>query len=269
MLREIQPSNKKIKLIRRYRRKSINGSIYQGDAADFLRSLKEEIANIVFIDPPFNLGKKYSRGRTNLDKKPENEYINWLKLILNESIRILAPGGALYLYHLPKYALIFGEYLQEKLLFRHWIAVSMKNGFVRGQYLYPAHYALLYFSKGRPLKFKRPKIEPEICRHCGKLIKDYGGYKKFITNGINISDIWEDLSPVRHSNRKNRFANELPIEMLERIIEISGETSSLYVDPFVGSGTGVIAATKAGMRFFACDLIIENSILTCRRLDKI
>ncbi len=268
MIRKIQPSNK-LKLIHRYKRKSIKGSIYQGDALDFLRSLKEEIANVVFIDPPFNLGKKYNKARTNIDNKPENEYKEWLKLILNESTRILAPGGALYLYHLPKYATVFGAHLQEKLLFRHWIAVSMKNGFVRGQYLYPAHYALLYFSKGKPLKFKRPKIEPKICRHCGKLIKDYGGYKKFIADGINISDIWEDLSPVRHSNRKNRLANELPIEMLERIIDISGETNSLYVDPFVGSGVGVIAATNAGMRFFACDLISENSILTCRRLDKI
>jgi len=270
MRRKISHSSKKLKLIRTHKGKNIKGSIFQGDALDFLRSIKKEMADIVFLDPPFNLGKKYSITQKNLDKKPENEYIEWFKLILDESMRILNPGGALYLYHLPKYAIVFAAYLKEKLLFRHWIAISMKNGFVRGPYLYPAHYALLYFTKGKPLQFRRPKIEPKTCRHCGKLIKDYGGYKKYIDNqGINISDIWEDLSPVRHSNRKNRSANELPMELLERIIEISGIAKSLYVDPFAGSGTGVIVAAKAGMRFIACDLIKENSKLVCQRLEQL
>ena len=36
----------------------------------------------------------------------------------------------------------------------------MKNGFARGKKLYPAHYALLYFTKGMPASFQRPKILP-------------------------------------------------------------------------------------------------------------
>src|SRR2546422_6918695 len=98
------------------------------------------------------------------------------------------------------------ELLQGELPFRHWIAISMKGGFARGQYLYPAHYALLYLTKGQPGRFHRPKIDPPHCKKCGALLKDYGGYKKFISNGINLSDIWDDVSPVRHNRYKHRRA---------------------------------------------------------------
>jgi len=39
------------------------------------------------------------------------------------------------------------------MLFRHWVAMSMKGTFPRGRKLYPAHYALLYCSKGEPKTF--------------------------------------------------------------------------------------------------------------------
>ncbi len=53
--------------------------------------------------------------------------------------------------------------LEQHLDFRHWIAISMKNGFVRGDHLYPAHYALLYYTKGKPESFNRPKVPKPIC----------------------------------------------------------------------------------------------------------
>jgi site-specific DNA-methyltransferase (adenine-specific) len=65
------------------------------------------------------------------------------------------------------------------LLFRHWIAVSMKGTFPRGKKLYPAHYALLYFTKGLPATFNRDEVRQPVpaCRHCGGDVKDYGGHR--------------------------------------------------------------------------------------------
>ena len=252
----------------RYRGKYLCGTIRQGEALAYLRSLKRDSAGILFLDPPFNLGKVYSKSDRHLDVRPEADYTDWMVEILNESIRILAPGGALYLYHLPRWAMRFGAYLEDRLNFRHWIAIAMKNEFVRGSRLYPAHYALLYFTKGPQSHFTRPRIAPARCRHCRKFIKDYGGYEKIIREkGVNLSDFWEDLSPVRHSNRKFRAANELPSTLMERIIEISGDKEMLYVDPFAGTGSGVIAAAKAGLKFDACDIIESNCSIICQRLD--
>jgi site-specific DNA-methyltransferase (adenine-specific) len=256
-------------VVHRYAGKRIRGTIHKGDALAFLRSLKSESAGIVFLDPPFNLGKEYSDRNKELDRRPEKRYEEWLLSILDESVRVLMPGGALYLYHMPIWAMKFGAYLATNLTFRHWIAISMKSGFVRRSRLYPAHYALLYFTKGSPLRFHRPKIPAATCRHCGKKIKDYGGYREIIdrNNGVNLSDFWEDLSPVRHAKYKHRKANELPPKILERIVAISGKRGTLYVDPFAGTGSGVLAAAKAGMEFSACDLVNANCALICRLLE--
>jgi len=241
-----------------YGDKKVRGKIVQADALTFLKSLTSESADLVFLDPPFNLGKLYSSRNRDIDRKPEEEYSRWLEKIVSESGRVLVPGGALYLYHLPKWAMLLGSVLVGKsgLKFLHWIAISMKNGFVRGERLYPAHYALLLFTKGRPKIFNRPKIEPTKCRHCDRLIKDYGGYRSIIERqGINLSDFWDDLSPVRHANRKNRKANELPQLLFSRVMGISGIDGGVYVDPFLGSGSGIVAAVRAGMRFYGCDLL--------------
>ncbi len=245
-----------------------SGTIYKGDALVFLRSLEAASAGIIFLDPPFNLGKVYGRSRRSLDEKPERVYRRWLAEILDESVRVLAEGGSLYLYHLPQWAMRFGTHLEQALTFRQWIAISMKNGFVRGTRLYPAHYALLVFSKGIPSISNRPKLQPVLCRHCGEYVKDYGGYRRIIeAKGINLSDFWDDVSPVRHASTKNRAANELPDVIFDRVVRISGAPGAVYVDPFAGAGGGVMAAVRVGMRFEACDIFASNCRLIAERLD--
>jgi site-specific DNA-methyltransferase (adenine-specific) len=256
-----------VRLFHRYRSKALHGELYLGDATNFLRSLKTSSAHLVFLDPPFNLGKKYVQGESKHDRRPVTEYVEWMRIILSECVRILADGGALYLYHLPAWAMRLGASVQDQLQFRHWIAISMKNGFVRGQHLYPAHYALLYFTKGQPTTFIRPKLSPAVCRHCGGTIKDYGGYRSIIeAKGINLSDVWDDISPVRHSNRKHRTENELPLTLTRRVVEISGRAGQVFVDPFAGSGSAVIAAVEQGMTFKACDIVEANCTVIDTRL---
>ncbi len=233
---------------------NIKGKIFHGDALAFLRNVADNSACIVFLDPPFNLGKDYGNGKRH-DLKPHDQYISWILDLIRESERVLMHGGALYVYHLPSIATQLTHCLNTLLQFRHWIAISMKNTFVRGNRLYPAHYALLYYSKGSPTHFYRPKLSPLKCKQCNTYIKDDGGYRHIIDEkGINLSDIWDDISPVRHNNTKSRGANELPMKLVDRIVSISGAPRELFVDPFAGGGNGVLAAIKAGMNFLACDI---------------
>lgn len=243
-----------------------DGEIVCCDALDFLNALQDNVADVVFLDPPFNLGKQYGDQDKRADSLEEPEYLAFLGYVLERAVDVLKPGGALFLYHLPKWAFQFAGLLHKKLLFRHWIAISMKNGYARGQSLYPAHYALLYFTKGSPATFTRPKIAPSICRHCKKYIKDYGGYKRYIEGGVNLSDVWDDLSPVRHSKYKTRASNELPMELPRRVVEISGAPGGIFVDPFAGSGTTLVAAREGGMSFVACDHEQQNCNVMSQRL---
>lgn len=245
-----------------------DGMVVCSDALEMLQALRDEIADIIFLDPPFNLGKLYGSNGRKSDLLDEVQYFEYMQKVLERSISILKKGGALYLYHLPRWAIRFSNFLLERMDFRHWIAISMKNNFPRGKRLYPAHYALLYFTKGEPLFFERPKINPTTCRHCKKYIKDYGGYKKYINNGINLSDIWDDLSPVRHAKYKHRLSNELPADISQRIVTISGCSDGLFIDPFAGAGTSLICAREKGMRFIGCDREPEYFNIIKQRIEK-
>lgn len=259
-----------MKTIKAYSNRRLNGKIVQGDALEFLKSLGADSAALVFVDPPFNLHKSYSPRQKRLDAKPPDVYTEWLFSLLREAVRVLEPGGLLFVYHLPSWGIRIGAELEKQLRFVHWIAVAMKNGFVRGPRLYPAHYSLLLFSKGKPKNLKRPRIPLAECRHCGEYVKDYGGYLSIVeSRGVNLSDVWDDLSPVRHANRKHRKANELPLAMLSRIVEIGCVRRRLFVDPFAGSGVGVIAAARAGMRFAGCDLLRQNCDIIIKRLSTV
>lgn len=223
------------------------GFLAQADALDFVRDLRGGVADIVFVDPPFNLGKDYGVA-SRLEDSESDVYEWYMRVLLRQLARVLRPGGALFLYHLPYWGSRLTAYLQTELEFRHWIAIAMKNGFVRGDRLYPAHYALLYYTKGAPAHFTRPRLKPQLCRHCGGQLRDYGGYQGIIdAKGLNLSDFWDDLSPVRHGSRKLRASNQLPQLLTDRVVQIAGSTGGVLVDPFMGTGTCLISAKRAGM----------------------
>lgn len=215
------------------------GRLYQADCMTILPTLAAESVDVVFADPPFNLRKDY--GNLSSDSQPDMAYLRWCAAWLSECIRVLKPGGALWLYNLPKWNMALGAFLQSREMdFRHWVAVEQKNGLPIQGRLYPAHYSLLYFTKGKPTTFNRIRTPIETCRHCGGEIRDYGGHRDAMNpDGVNLKDIWTDIPPVRHRKFKSeaRAANALSTKLLERVIEISSRPGDVVLDPFGGSGT--------------------------------
>ncbi len=240
-----------------------HGCLYKGDCLDVLATLEDESADLVFADPPFNLGKDYGKGVS--DSLKDADYLDWCSSWLKECARITAPGGAVWLYNLPKWNIELGHMLNGiGLTFRHWVSVAMTNGLPIAGRLYPSHYSLLYYTKGKPKHFERSRVPIATCRHCGGEIKDYGGHrKKMHPEGVNLSDVWTDIAPVRHAKTKHRRANALPEKLLERVLTISSAEGDLVVDPFGGSGTTFAVAERMHRRWLGielgdCDAIVAR-----------
>lgn len=230
------------------------GKLYRADCLDLLPNLEPRSIDCIFADPPFNLGKDY--GHKVKDDRSEQDYLNWCYLWLDELIRIVKPGGSLFLYNLPKWNIHLAAYLDRYLEFKHWISVDIKFSLPISGRLYPSHYSLLYFIKGpRPRVFNPPRLPLQTCRHCGGEIKDYGGYKdKMNPSGVNLTDVWIDIPPVRHKRYKNRGANELALKMLDRVLDISTEANDLVLDPFAGSGTTLSACEIRKRRWIGIEI---------------
>lgn len=242
-----------------------HGALYNEDCLEFLQRLSDECVDTVFADPPFNLGKVY--GPQVNDGIGDDEYLDWGRSWIDECIRVLKPGGSFFLYNLPRWNVVFGAHLMEKgLNFRHWIAINIKLGLPIVGRLYPAHYSLLYYSKGKPKTFRKIRTPIETCRHCGGEIKDYGGHRGAMNpDGVNLSDVWSDIPPVRHwkFKSKKRSSNQLSTKLLERVVHLSTEEGDLVMDPFGGSGTTFSVAEQhdrywIGSEIEDCSVIVER-----------
>ena len=237
-----------------------HGQLYQGDCLELLTGMEDDSVAAVFADPPFNLSKDYGKehGATKKirDDLAEHEYLEWCAQWIKECVRVLEPGGAFWLYNLPKWNITLGHYLNEAgMMFRHWVAVDIKMLLPIPGRLYPSHYSLLYYTKGKPRHFERPRIPIQLCRHCGGEVKDYGGHRnKMHPDGVNVSDVWTDIPPVRHRKTKTRGANQLSEKMLERVLSISTAEGDLVVDPFGGSGTTYAVAERMHRRWVGIEL---------------
>lgn len=242
------------------------GRLYEDDCLTAMRSIVSETVDLAFADPPFNLNKTYSSKMD--DNISAEEYLAWCKSWLNEMIRVLRPGGSLFLWNLPKWNLPLGSFVGERLTFRNWITVDIKYSLPIAQRLYPANYSLLYFVKGaRPAIFHPDRIPTPCCRHCGGELRDYGGYKsKMNPRGVTLSDVWTDIPPVRHAKYKKRGANALALKLMDRIVSMASDPGSLVLDPFGGSGTTYVACELTGRRWVGCELDCSSII---ERFDNI
>jgi site-specific DNA-methyltransferase (adenine-specific) len=240
------------------------GTLYEGDCLDVLPSIKDGAVDTVFADPPFNLGKKYGK-RTN-DSRADAEYIAWCHKWLAECVRVLAPGGSLFVYNLPRWNILLGAYLmiEQKMQFRHSIAIEIKSCLPIQGRLYPAHYSLLYLTKGKPKTFRKIRTPIETCRHCRGEIKDYGGHRGAMNPlGVNLKDVWTDIPPVRHWKFKSRKrpANALSTKTLDRVVELSSDPGDTVLDPFGGSGTTFAVCERRGRRWIGIELDYCNEIV--------
>ncbi len=247
------------------------GVLFAEDCLVLLKDMRSESIDCVFADPPFNLGKDYKNGYH--DKMSQFQYFSWCEKWISECCRVLRPGGAIFIYATPELAVRFGNVLNEFVTFRHWIALSMKGTYSRGKKLYPAHYALLYYTRGQPKTFNRLRVPIPTCRHCGKEIKDYGGHRnKLNPLGLNLTDFWEDTSPNRHKKFKVRpGVNELKLMIPERAILISTNEDDIVFDPFGGGGSTYQAAELSNRFWIGAELHDSQHILErlTERVEKV
>ena len=238
------------------------GELHHGDCLNILPKVAEASVDLIFADPPFNLGKTYASGMD--DSIPDQRYLEWSKRWIDACVRVLKPGGSFFLYNLPKWNLALGQYLNERLTFRHWIAIEMTYTLPISGRLYPSHYSLLYYCKGpRPATFTPDRVATATCPKCFHELKDYGGYKdKMNPAGVNLSDVWKDIPPVRHKQFKRRTeANELSIKLLDRVITMASRPGDVVLDPFGGSGTTYAVSEIKGRRWIGVELGPQEQIV--------
>lgn len=265
--KKILDSQKTIKNLTAPIFKTRKGKLFKGDCLRVLDSIEDNSIDCIFADPPFNLSKVYDSKMN--DSISDIEYLQWTRQWIEKCIPKLKEGGSFFILNLPKWNTFSAQILNKSLVFKHWIVLDIKAGLpIKGR-LYPSHYSLLYFVKGSKAKsFTPPRLPIDICFKCGHEIKDYGGYKnKMNPKGISLTDVWNDIPPVRHKKLKNRSANELSLKLLDRVLDIATIEGDVVLDPFAGSGTTLVVSELKKRKWIGIEL--GSSKIISDRFNKI
>jgi len=240
--------------------------IILGDCLNIMKSIPDNSIDVTFADPPFNLKKKYNGYR---DSKEFHEYLEWSKRWIYEMVRITKPTGSIFVHNIPKWLTYYANFLNEIAYFKHWIAWDAPTA-PMGKSLQPAHYGILYYVKDlKKAKFYEIRYPHKRCRKCNYLLKDYGGKKASLHPfGPLVSDVWTDIHRIKHNKYRDEHPCQLPIHLLERIILMSTDEGDIVLDPFVGTGTSVIAAKRLGRKFIGIDIDEKYVTITKDKLSK-
>lgn len=244
---------------------NVNKIIF-GDCLKIMKNIPDDSIDLTFADPPFNLKKKYNGYK---DNKSFDIYLQWCKKWISEMVRITKPTGSIFVHNIPKWLTYFSQYLNEVAFFKHWITWDAPSG-PMGKSLQPANYGILYYAKNKKEnKFYEIRYPHKRCRKCNYLLKDYGGKKsKLHPFGPLVSDVWTDIHRIKHNKYRDKHPCQLPIHLLERIILMCTDENDIVLDPFVGTGTTVIAAKSLGRKYIGIDIDQEYVNITKSKLSK-
>ena len=165
---------------------------------------------------------------------------------LEEAIRVLAEGGLLFVQGTPSRLPELGIYLDRRLQFKYWIAVESAIRYT-GRGLPSAHAAILMFSKGSKFEINRVRFPHEMCRACGKPLRDWGG-KAYLMHpeGFAISDVWKGLPALDNYTGISRPVLETLLKLVNP--KMSREASGL-IGPCEGlTGSSVMRDAQVEYR---------------------
>lgn len=237
-----------------------------GDCLKILKGIPDNSVDMTFADPPFNLKKKYGEYK---DNKEFKEYMNWCKKWIYEMVRVTKPTGSIFVHNVPKWLTYYATFLNEIADFKHWIGWDAPTA-PMGKTLQPAHYGILFYAKNaKRLKFYEIRYPHKRCRKCEVLLKDYGGKKDGLHPfGPLVSDVWTDIHRIKHNKYRDKHPCQLPVHLMERLILMTTDEDDIVLDPFVGTGTTVIAAKRLGRRYIGIDIDEKYVNITNSKLSK-
>ena len=229
-----------------------------GDCVEVLGKLHEPFADLIFADPPFNIGYKYDKYN---DKQKRDNYIAWTKDWMSVCKKVLKPHGSFYVAIGDDYAANvktigdeLGLFMRNWIIWHYTFGQQTKNKFAR------AHTHIFYFvNDEKHFTFNDHAVRVPSDRQL--IYNDRRANPK----GKMPNDVWHEFSRVcgTFNEREGWHPCQMPENLLKRIIAVSSNPGDCVLDPFSGSGTTAAAAYQLGRAYVGIEIsqqYVENAL---------
>lgn len=249
---------------------SVNKTVL-GDCFDAAKRLRPESFDLLILDPPYNLNKRF--GDNAFSRRSVDEYAAWLGEILDSMLPLMRPTGTIYIcgdWHTS--ASIFAA-AAPRLKIRNRISWEREKG--RGaksnwknssEDIWFCTLGDKYFFNVEAVKLRRRVIAPY--RDQNGLPKDWMETSDGNFRDTHPSNLWTDITVPFWSMPENTdHPTQKSEKLIAKLILASTRPGDAVLDPFLGSGTTSVVARKLGRRYFGIEVVEEYALLAERRLE--
>ena len=242
-------------------------TVIWGDVLEQLNNIPDETVDLIFIDPPYNIGKMFSTLKDSW--KSDKEYLNWCYSWIDICIRKLKSNGSMYIMTSTQFMPYFDLYIRKQLHILSRIVWEYDSSGGQAKKYYGSLYEpILYCVKDKNnYTFNSNDILVEAKTGSQRKLIDY---RKPIPTPYNTEkvpgNVWH-FNRVRF--RMSEYENhptQKPIALLDRIIKASSNVGDLILDPFAGTFTTSFVAQNLGRKSIGIEIAADYVKIGLRRL---
>jgi len=256
-----------------------------GDTIKTLNAMPPEFADLVFADPPYNIGYKYDQYH---DAREDDDYVAFTHQWVDAAIRATKKTGSLFLMIGDEYAAEMRMHLkshekQGTIFFRNWIIWHYTFGQNCKAKFNRSHVSIFYMTRDeKNFTFNADAIRVPSARQTtygdkraqasGKLPDDTWVLRPQESNIHYMvpDDTWY-LSRLcgTFKERVDWHPCQIPQALLHRIITVASNKNDLILDPFSGSGATALAAKQLGRQYLGIELSPDYAKKSQQRVDAV
>ncbi len=220
-------------------------SIYQGDALDVLPNIPDASIDLIFADPPYNIGKRFGDSH---DRWPSEEaYLDWCYQWLMLCVNKLSPTGSFYLMASTQAMPALDLFLRRHLQILSRIVWTYDSSGVQARRHFGSLYEPILFcvKDKKNYLFNAEEIKVPARTGAERQLIDYRKDPPQVYSSTKVpGNVWE-FSRVRYRMPEyQEHPSQKPQALLERIIRASSNPGQTVLDPFAGSFTTAAVAQK-------------------------
>ncbi|MBB2165745.1 site-specific DNA-methyltransferase [Gluconacetobacter sp. 1b LMG 1731] len=236
--------------------------LVRNDCLRELRRMEADSVDVVVTSPPYNIGLGY---RTYRDRMSEDQYLDWMMAVARELHRVMRPDGSFFLNIAGSSAqpwLPFELAVRLREIFHlqnhiSWIKSISVHDDTYGhfkpvnsaRYLHRNHEHLFHLTRSGTVELRRLDIgvpykdKSNIARRGHEQDRRCRGDTWFIP-----------YETVRDKAQKFNHPGTFPVQLPRQCIRLHGRPDAVVLDPFMGTGTTLVAAQMESARGVGIEL---------------
>ena len=246
--------------------------VFPGDCIEFLRNCPSGVFQLIVTSPPYNIGKEYEK------RLDFNAYLEQQAEIIRECTRCLSETGSIcwqvgnYVDQgaiIPLDSVLYPIFTDIGLKMRNRIIWHFEHGLHCSKRFSGRYETVLWFTKSDRYLFNLDPVRvPQ--KYPGK--KYFKGPKagQYSCNplGKNPGDVWDIPNVKSNHVEKTEHPCQFPVELVERLVLSMTNADGWVLDPFLGSGTTVVAALRHDRRGAGAEILPTYVQLARRRIQR-